>query len=105
MTNFNIGIDTGGTYTDALIVDTHSHELVASAKSLTTRGKLEIGVSNTLAAINQASEEKLEPHQIGLVSLSTTLATVERVDLPNMDRYRSLIAATVIAECLSSTSI
>jgi len=30
---------------------------------------------------------------------------VERVDLPDMDRDRSLIAATVIAECLSSPAI
>jgi N-methylhydantoinase A/oxoprolinase/acetone carboxylase beta subunit len=75
MTTFNIGIDTGGTYTDAVIVDTHSHEVIASAKSLTTRGKLEIGVSNALGAIMQASEKRVEPHQIGLVSLSTTLAT------------------------------
>jgi len=30
---------------------------------------------------------------------------VERVDLPNMDRQGSLIAATVTAECLSSPAI
>jgi N-methylhydantoinase A/oxoprolinase/acetone carboxylase beta subunit len=30
---------------------------------------------------------------------------VERVDLPNMDSDRSLIAATVVAECLSSAQI
>ena len=30
---------------------------------------------------------------------------VDRVDLPNMDPARSLVAATVIAECLSSPAI
>jgi N-methylhydantoinase A/oxoprolinase/acetone carboxylase beta subunit len=75
MTTFNIGIDTGGTYTDAVIVDPKSHEVIATAKSLTTRGKLEIGVSKALGAVIQASRKKLEPHHIGLVSLSTTLAT------------------------------
>jgi N-methylhydantoinase A/oxoprolinase/acetone carboxylase beta subunit len=30
---------------------------------------------------------------------------IERVDLPNMDSDRSLIAATVVAECLSSAQI
>jgi N-methylhydantoinase A/oxoprolinase/acetone carboxylase beta subunit len=75
MTTFNIGIDTGGTYTDAVIVDMFSHEVIATAKSLTTRGKLEIGVSNALGAVMRASKEQLSAHQVGLVSLSTTLAT------------------------------
>jgi len=75
MTFYNIGIDTGGTYTDAVIVNTKNHETVASAKSLTTRGKLQIGVSNALGAVMQASSERLDAKQIGLVSLSTTLAT------------------------------
>ncbi len=75
MTFYNIGIDTGGTYTDAVIVNTQSHETVASAKSLTTRGKLQIGVSNALGAVMQASADRLNSNQIGLVSLSTTLAT------------------------------
>ncbi len=75
MTTFNIGIDTGGTYTDAVIVDSHSHQVIATAKSLTTRGKLEIGVSNALGAVMQASAKQLSAEKIGLVSLSTTLAT------------------------------
>ena len=75
MTFYNIGIDTGGTYTDAVIVNTQNHEIVASAKSLTTRGKLQIGVTNALGAVLQASAERLDSSQIGLVSLSTTLAT------------------------------
>jgi len=75
MTFYNIGIDTGGTYTDAVIVDTQNHEVVASAKSLTTRGKLQIGVTNALDSVMQASAERLDSNQIGLVSLSTTLAT------------------------------
>jgi N-methylhydantoinase A/oxoprolinase/acetone carboxylase beta subunit len=75
MKTFNIGIDTGGTYTDAVIVDPQSHEVIATAKSLTTRGKLEIGVSNALGAVMQAAKKRLNSNQIGLVSLSTTLAT------------------------------
>ena len=75
MTNFNIGIDTGGTYTDAVIVDSKSHEIIATAKSLTTRGKLEIGVTNALKAVVAESEKRLDTSQISLVSLSTTLAT------------------------------
>ncbi len=38
-----LGIDTGGTYTDAVLVDS-DHTLVASCKSLTTRHDLTIGI-------------------------------------------------------------
>ena len=75
MTQFNIGIDTGGTYTDAVIVNTKKRETIATAKALTTRGKLEIGVTNALGAVMQASQKQLQASEIGLVSLSTTLAT------------------------------
>jgi N-methylhydantoinase A/oxoprolinase/acetone carboxylase beta subunit len=72
---FNIGIDTGGTYTDAVIVDAHTHEVIAAAKALTTRGSLEIGVSNALGAVMQAADKRVGADQVVLVSLSTTLAT------------------------------
>jgi len=75
MTNFNIGIDTGGTYTDAVIIDAQSHEIIATAKALTTRGNLEIGVANALKAVVAESASRLITSQISLVSLSTTLAT------------------------------
>jgi N-methylhydantoinase A/oxoprolinase/acetone carboxylase beta subunit len=75
MKTFNIGIDTGGTYTDAVIVDTQTHEVIAAAKSLTTRGSLEIGVSNALGAVMQAASKQVSADQVALISLSTTLAT------------------------------
>lgn len=66
---FLLGIDTGGTYTDAVVVD-ESLTVLASAKSLTTKENLSLGVSGAMdAALAQVSGE------IGLVSLSTTLAT------------------------------
>jgi len=75
MANFNIGIDTGGTYTDAVIIDAKSHEVIATAKALTTRGNLEIGVANALKAVIAESAQRLDTSQVALVSLSTTLAT------------------------------
>ena len=75
MANFNIGIDTGGTYTDAVIIDALTHEVVATAKALTTRGDLEIGVANALKAVVAESAQRLDTYEVSLVSLSTTLAT------------------------------
>lgn len=75
MSAFNIGIDTGGTYTDAVVIDTNQRKVLASAKALTTRGDLSIGVLESLQKVLDASREQLDPQQIGLVSLSTTLAT------------------------------
>jgi len=37
-----LGIDTGGTYTDAVLVDYDTGEVLAAAKSLTTRHDLSI---------------------------------------------------------------
>ncbi len=64
-----LGIDTGGTYTDAVLFDDQSG-VVASAKALTTKHDLAIGIRNALDAVLPHRSAK-----IGLVSLSTTLAT------------------------------
>ncbi len=73
--SYLIGVDTGGTYTDCAIIEARGHKVVARAKAITTKGDLAIGVSE---AINQAVAQLpagLAPQDIGLVSVSTTLAT------------------------------
>jgi N-methylhydantoinase A/oxoprolinase/acetone carboxylase beta subunit len=68
-----LGVDTGGTYTDALIVDEAATRVIGSAKSLTTRGDLALGIGRAVdAALAGAG---VAPTQVSLVSLSTTLAT------------------------------
>jgi N-methylhydantoinase A/oxoprolinase/acetone carboxylase beta subunit len=74
-TSFSIGIDTGGTYTDAVIVDVAGHRVLASAKALTTKGDLAIGIGEALQAILERVRPTIAAPQIGLVSVSTTLAT------------------------------
>lgn len=75
MAGYNIGIDTGGTYTDAVIIDTADHSVVAAAKSITTRGDLSIGVIESLDKTLLAAADRVSCQDIRLVSLSTTLAT------------------------------
>lgn len=65
----SLGIDTGGTYTDAVLLENHQ-TVIATAKSLTTRHNLVDGIA---AAIKQLPNEHYK--DIRLVSLSTTLAT------------------------------
>ena len=70
---FLLGVDTGGTYTDAVILDDGENRVVASAKSLTTREDLSLGIGRAIdAALAGAG---CAPADIALVSLSTTLAT------------------------------
>lgn len=64
-----LGIDTGGTYTDAVILD-GERRVVALAKSLTTHDDLARGIASALSMLPAA----LLP-QLRLVSLSTTLTT------------------------------
>jgi N-methylhydantoinase A/oxoprolinase/acetone carboxylase beta subunit len=68
--NLGLGIDTGGTYTDSVIVALDTGEVLSKGKALTTRQDLIVGVMNSLAALDQW----LFPW-IRLVGLSTTLAT------------------------------
>ena len=64
-----LGIDTGGTYTDAVLLD-QDKQVVAAAKSLTTRFDLAVGIS---ASLDRLPNDLLA--QVVLVSLSTTLTT------------------------------
>ena len=75
MAKYNIGIDTGGTYTDAVILDMRDRTVVASAKALTTRGDLSIGVTEALGQILSQVGGGFNRDEVSLVSLSTTLAT------------------------------
>jgi N-methylhydantoinase A/oxoprolinase/acetone carboxylase beta subunit len=68
---FIIGIDTGGTYTDAVVVDPVAKKVLHAAKALTTKGDYAIGVSEAMVAALQA----VSPSDIAMVSVSTTLAT------------------------------
>lgn len=65
-----IGIDTGGTCTDAVAYDLENHTLLASAKSLTTKLDLSIGI---LESLRKLPKELVKEAQS--ISLSTTLAT------------------------------
>ena len=68
-----LGIDTGGTYTDAVVYDEGARAVVAKAKSPTTHHDLGIGIRGAIdRALHQAG---VDPGRIELVSLSTTLAT------------------------------
>ncbi|HCT91733.1 MAG TPA: hypothetical protein DF613_10205, partial [Lachnospiraceae bacterium] len=65
-----IGIDTGGTYTDAVIYDMDTKKILGSGKALTTKGELEVGIAGALDKLPRELVPKAE-----LLALSTTLAT------------------------------
>ncbi len=65
-----IGIDTGGTCTDAVVLDTKTHQVLSQSKTLTTRQDLKIGILKALRGLDAAAAAKAQ-----YISLSTTLAT------------------------------
>jgi N-methylhydantoinase A/oxoprolinase/acetone carboxylase beta subunit len=65
-----LGIDTGGTYTDAVIYNFESKQVLAKSKALTTKENLTEGIIRSLGGL----PKKLF-NNIQLISLSTTLAT------------------------------
>jgi N-methylhydantoinase A/oxoprolinase/acetone carboxylase beta subunit len=68
-----LGIDTGGTYTDAALVDQSTGAVLAGAKALTTYHDLSIGIGQAVAAAFDG--HAVSPADVSLVGLSTTLAT------------------------------
>lgn len=75
-----LGIDTGGTFTDAVIVEERNSgaAVVSSAKSPTVHQDLLAGVQAVLTAVMStatAHGRAVKPADIALVSVSTTLAT------------------------------
>jgi N-methylhydantoinase A/oxoprolinase/acetone carboxylase beta subunit len=65
-----LGIDTGGTYTDGVLLEYHSRKILAAHKSLTTKRDFSIGIENVIEGIAIQ-----DPTAIRMVSISTTLAT------------------------------
>ncbi len=73
--SYLIGVDTGGTYTDAAIIEARGHRVVARAKAITTKGDLAIGVTEAITRAVAQLPQGLHAKDIQLVSVSTTLAT------------------------------
>ncbi|KKG13663.1 hydantoinase [Methanosarcina sp. 2.H.T.1A.6] len=65
-----LGIDTGGTYTDAAIMDMSNGTVIESNKALTTYPDLIRGIKNSIEGLNPDDLKRIK-----FVSVSTTLAT------------------------------
>jgi N-methylhydantoinase A/oxoprolinase/acetone carboxylase beta subunit len=68
-----IGISTGGSYTDAVIVNLSTWQILSKAKSHTTYHDLSIGIIESVEKV--LSSGKVCKDNIKLISLATTLAT------------------------------
>ncbi|OGN89270.1 MAG: hypothetical protein A2Y88_10215 [Chloroflexi bacterium RBG_13_48_10] len=65
-----IGIDTGGTYTDAVLLDKVSGIVRRKAKAITTPDDLSMGIAQAIKGLGEVNYK-----QVQMVSISTTLAT------------------------------
>ena len=68
--HIGLGFDTGGTYTDAVLMDMGTNRVIRKSKALTTRDDLSVGIRNALAGFDKSSLKN-----VAMVSLSSTLAT------------------------------
>lgn len=68
-----LGVDTGGTFTDAVLVEETTRRVIASAKAPTSHHDLIVGVDHAVAAVLETAGCAAD--QIVLISISTTLAT------------------------------
>ncbi len=72
---FSLGVDTGGTFTDAVLVDRVGRQIVSAAKAITTKHELFVGISSAIKSCIEGMPEEFSPEQVTMVCLSTTLAT------------------------------
>lgn len=77
---YGLGIDAGGTYTDAVIYDFEERRITHKNKALTTKWDFSIGIDNAIAGLSQSSSDTSGSDgdilsRVELVSVSTTLAT------------------------------
>lgn len=99
-----LGIDTGGTYTDGVLLEYHSRRVLATHKSLTTKRDFSIGIEQVIENIHIQ-----DPSAVKMVSISTTLATNaiaegkgKRVALLLIGYDPELIASFKLAERFST---
>lgn len=70
MDRLAIGIDTGGTCTDGVLLQYKTRKILRTAKTLTTKSDLKLGVIKAIDMLDIESPEKVK-----LVGISSTLAT------------------------------
>ena len=69
----SLGIDAGGSYTDAAVMDGSERCVIARAKTRTTHEDLMIGMGNVMRSL--IAQRSFNPRDIKFTGLSTTLAT------------------------------
>lgn len=71
-----IGIDVGGTFTDVVVIDSQSHELVGQLKFPTSHAAKEGVALGIVTALERAMAEfSLKPEDVAFIAHSTTQAT------------------------------
>jgi N-methylhydantoinase A/oxoprolinase/acetone carboxylase beta subunit len=76
MAGVRIGIDVGGTFTDVVVIDNSSHELIGQLKLPTTHGAREGVALGIVTALKRALEQfELDPEDVSFIAHSTTQAT------------------------------
>ena len=81
--SLGLAIDTGGTYTDAVLLDFEIKRVISKAKALTTYPNLEMGVAEVLETLENntlLTATDSAKSEITLVAISTTLATNAMVE-------------------------
>ncbi len=73
MAQYIIGIDTGGTYTDAVLLDEQTNRVLATAKEPTSHHRLALSTGKALESLLKKSG--VDAKDISRLALSTTLAT------------------------------
>ena len=95
-----LGVDTGGTYTDSVLIDASDRTVVRKAKSYTTKEDLLKGILASIRKLRWTS-----PEEITLVCLSTTIATNAVVEGKGGRTGLVYMGRRIVSETLPATVV
>ena len=87
-----IGLDTGGTFTDAALLDTGAGAVIGTGKSLTTRQDLSIGVGGAIDRVARGAKVVANSTRAVVSSLSQAATMSSAVVVNGGDHTRPLRA-------------
>lgn len=80
MPDYGLGFDTGGTYTDAVIIDMANGKVICCAKSLTTRYDLSVGIEGAIKGFDKELFMAVSPFlceiDVSLIAHEQFMATI-----------------------------
>ncbi len=94
---YGLGIDAGGTYTDAVIYDFKEKKILHKNKALTTKWDFSIGIDNALAGLGSESLSDSSPDSLSDSSPESSTESLSNSDSDILSKVELVSVSTTLA--------